>query len=372
MNRIVFTGGGTGGHIFPGLAVIDELHSAGYDDIVWIGSASGMDRDIVERTGVRFIGIPTGKLRRYFSWLNFVDIFKIIAGIFVAFAHLLVLRPVLVFSKGGFVSVPPVLAAFVLRIPVITHECDFSPGLATRINANFAQAIYVTYPETRDFFKKTQTSRVTVTGNPVRPVFYEADSERGRAFLGLKDTGLPLLLVLGGSSGSLQLNQLVYSCLSDLCADFMVVHQTGESAAAFPAPSLPDALKNRYISTPFFRSEMPDVLAAATVVLARSGAGTVWECAALGKPMVLIPLEKGSSRGDQVENARYFEKNGAALMLTGSDVTPDKLRSALAKAVSGAEMASASRSLAATRPATVIAALLIKRLNAFSTAAPRG
>ncbi len=364
MNRIVFTGGGTGGHIFPGLAVIAELRAAGFNDIVWIGSSSGMDRAIVEREQVRFIGIPTGKLRRYFSFHNFLDIFRIFAGILVSFFQLLILRPVLVFSKGGFVSVPPCLAAFFLRIPVITHECDFSPGLATRINSRFASEIYVTYPETRSFFSKAQSEKVIVTGNPVRPVFYHADAKRGLEFLGLTETDLPVLLVLGGSLGSQQVNEFILGCLPDLTARFTVVHQTGETDA-LPLSPTPDAAQSkRYLPYAFFRSEMPDVLSVASVIVARAGAGTVWECATLGKPMVLIPLEKGSSRGDQVENARFFEKNGAAVMLTGVDVTRDRLLSALERCTAGEAMAKASGALAAGNPALLIAGLLRKRLSA--------
>ena len=187
--KIVFAGGGTGGHIYPGLAVADELKKIAEKNnlkikIYWFGNSSGMDRTLVEKSGSadRFCAIPSGKLRRYFSIKNFFDVFKIIAGIAVSFFRLLFIRPAVVFSKGGFVSVPPCFAARILRIPVFTHECDFTPGLATKINSRFASKILVSYPETVKFLPKNKQSIAVVTGNPVRPVFYEADAQKGRKF----------------------------------------------------------------------------------------------------------------------------------------------------------------------------------------------
>jgi len=367
MNPTVFTGGGTGGHIFPGLAVIDELRASTGLEIVWIGASRGIDRELVEGNGVRFYGIPSGKLRRYFSFSNFVDIFRIASGFFAAFFLLLKLKPPLVFSKGGFVSVPPCLAARLLGIPVITHECDFSPGLATRINARLASEIYVSYEDTRLSFPEALRSRVTVTGNPVRPVFYGASAEKGRTFLGCVESDLPILFVQGGSLGARQVNALVAGCIDILCRDFIVVHQTGALNTDQIVRSDNPLVRERYKPFPFIRAEMPDVLAASSIVVARSGANTVWECAAAGKPMVLVPLEKGSSRGDQVENAHYFVSRGAAVMLTGADAVPEKLARTLSDLRSNkrlyADMASNSAALGASRPAAMIAKLLSGRLD---------
>ena len=367
MSVILFTGGGTGGHIFPGLAIVDELRALVSSEIVWIGSSRGIDRELVEGHGVRFFGIPSGKLRRYFSFSNLFDVFRIVAGFFSALFLLIKIRPVLVFSKGGFVSVPPCLAAWFLRIPVITHECDFSPGLATRLNARFVTDIFVSYEETVQAFPQTLRTKITVTGNPVRPVFYTASAEKGRSFLGCADNTVPILFVQGGSLGARQINVIIAGCLEDLCKNFIVVHQTGsqntDQAIGIDTP----LVRERYKMFPFIREQMADVLAASEIVVARSGANTVWECAAQGKPMVLIPLEKGCSRGDQVENARFFVSRGAAVMLTGTDASPEKLVHVLSGLLANPkvhrDMADNCRALGSNRSATLIAGLIASRVT---------
>jgi len=361
MKKIAFTGGGTGGHIYPGLAVADELKKIVEAEIVWIGSSAGIDRKIVEDHGLPFYGIPSGKLRRYFSLRNFLDIFRIVAGFFCAFALLIRLRPSVVFSKGGFVSVPPCLAARLLGIPVITHECDFSPGLATRINSRFASKTLVSYDKTREAFSGKIRERVIVTGNPVREVFYAASAERGRAFLGIGDD-LPVVMVQGGSLGARQVNDLVAECLESLCARCVVVHQTGEKNFDQTARNESPLVAARYRPYPFIRAEMADVLAAADVVIARSGANTVWECAATGKPMVLVPLEKGSSRGDQVENAQFFAESGAAVMLSGADANSARLAKEVFAILDDdkkrRDMSSRAQKLGEARPSSVIAKIV--------------
>lgn len=365
MTTIVFAGGGTGGHIFPGLAVVDELKALTDSRIVWIGSSRGMDREIVEGHGVEFVGIPSGKLRRYADFRNILDVFRIVAGFFCAFFALLRLRPSVVFSKGGFVSVPPCVAAGLLRIPLVTHECDYSPGLATRINARFASDIFVSYADTVSLLPAKFRPRVTVTGNPVRSVFYSGDARKGREFLGCADSDLPVIFVQGGSLGARQVNGLVAECAARLCARAIVVHQTG-NANTDQAVDPSDALVNeRYRPYPFIKNEIADVLASATLVIARSGANTVWECAAAGKPMVLIPLDKGSSRGDQIENARFFVGAGAAVMLTGAEANAESLaraaESILDDARLRAQMGANALALAKERPAKTIATLLAER-----------
>jgi UDP-N-acetylglucosamine--N-acetylmuramyl-(pentapeptide) pyrophosphoryl-undecaprenol N-acetylglucosamine transferase len=318
MTTIAFTGGGTGGHIYPGLAIAAVLQERTPCRIIWIGSNSGMDRAIVEEGGLEFFGIPSGKLRRYLSLRNIADVLKVGAGFFAALWVLKREKPALLFSKGGFVSVPPCIAAAFLHIPVITHESDYSPGLATRINAKFAQTICTGFEDTAAFFPEAQRQKVRTTGNPVRPVFRSADAAKGRAFLGLGPEDR-ILLVLGGSLGARQLNELVRESLGELTKHYVVVHQTGEKAGW----DLPGT--ERYKPYPYFREEMPHVLAAAELVLCRSGAGTIWEGAAGGKPMVLVPLSGSGTRGDQVENARFMEKAGAAIVLTGEDASAGRL-----------------------------------------------
>ncbi|MDR0643543.1 MAG: undecaprenyldiphospho-muramoylpentapeptide beta-N-acetylglucosaminyltransferase [Treponema sp.] len=306
--KIAFAGGGTGGHIYPGLAVAAKLKEKGCG-IFWIGSNKELDRRIVEGADIRFFGIPSGKLRRYFSLQNFIDIFRIIAGFFAARQILKKEKPFLLFSKGGFVSVPPVIAAFSLNIPVFTHESDFSPGLATKINSFFSKKILVSYGETVSKFKPRMGKKIAITGNPVRQIFRSADAEVGRRFLGIEKQ--PILLVLGGSQGAKEINNIVTDNLDTLTRFYMVVHQTGAmDAEKTPPGSL------RYKPFQYIGEEMPHILAAATLVLSRSGAGTVWECATVGKPMLLVPLRGSGTRGDQVENALFFERAGAAIVQT--------------------------------------------------------
>ena len=313
MQRIVFTGGGTAGHIFPGLAVAEAL-SENYE-IIWLGSSNGKDAKFVSNLpSVRFIAIPSGKYRRYFSLLNFVDFFKIITSFFVSFFILLKLKPVLLFSKGGFVSTPPCFVARILGIPVITHECDVSPGLATRLNAKVADKVLVSYPETINFFAKKE--KVLYTGNPVRSVFYRANGKSTSSFLG-ETPKKPILLVLGGSLGASQINDLIYENIEELLKYFFVVHQTGEASIEKAKDVLRGLKENAECYRPysFISDELPDLVCSSYVVVSRSGANTIWELATLGKPMVLIPLEQGSSRGDQVENAEFFANAEAAVVL---------------------------------------------------------
>ena len=342
--RIAFAGGGTGGHIYPGIAVADELKRLAADrglvlDVCWIGNSSGMDRDIVAKNLVSaggsisaFYGIPSGKLRRYFSLQNFLDLFKIAAGFFKSLFLLATLKPDCLFSKGGFVSVPPCLAARILHIPFYTHECDFTPGLATRLNAKGAAKILLSYAETASYFTGVPAGKCCVTGNPVRPVFYEAATagtvEAGLRFLGIEPgPHKPLLLVLGGSLGAKQINELVLENLEWLTERFIVVHQTGR-AFAEEHPELMEG-KDAYRPYPFIYAEMPSVIQAADIVLSRSGANSIWECAVCRKPMLLVPLSGSGTRGDQVDNARYFERAGAALVLAGADANAARLREAL-------------------------------------------
>lgn len=341
VTRIVFAGGGTGGHIYPGIAVADETKALFEEknipvEIHWIGSNAGMDSSLVEKNLVenggsitQFHGIPCGKLRRYFSLQNFTDVFKIIAGYFKSINLLIKIKPDVVFSKGGFVSVPPCRAAKLLHIPFYTHECDFTPGLATRLNSKAAKNILVTYKETSEYFKGLLEDRCLVTGNPVRPVFYENASSEGRKFLGIPEAEKkPILLVLGGSLGARQINNLVIENLDWLKERFVVVHQTGK-AFAEENPNVMNSMDDSYKPYAFIFSEMPSVIQCSDVVLTRSGANSIWECAVCAKPMVLVPLCGASSRGDQVDNAKYFEKNGCASVLLGKEADSDHLKEAL-------------------------------------------
>lgn len=328
---IAFTGGGTGGHIYPGLALVSALRKEALQKeadcrVFWIGSKNPLDASIIEEAGIPFFPIPTGKLRRNVSFRNVIDLFKVAAGFFAARRILKRERPALLFSKGGFVSVPPCAAAASLGIPVITHESDYSPGLATRINARFAARgagrIITAYPETIEQLPAAVRGKAVVLGNPVRAEFKTASAEKGRAFLGA-EAGERIMLVLGGSQGARELNELVQDALPELAKTYLIIHQTGanwKQVNAFP----------HYKPYPYIKEELPHVLAAAELVLARSGAGTVWEAATAGKPMILVPLAGAGTRGDQVENARFFEQAGAAIVLPPHKRSAADLREALA------------------------------------------
>ena len=343
---VAFTGGGTAGHIIPGLAVADELKELALKnnksiEIYWIGCSKGMDKNIVEKAvgtdgkavASSFYGISSGKLRRYFSWQNFTDLFRIAAGYFQARKILKKLKPAVLFSKGGFVSVPPCLAAKHLGIPVFTHECDFTLGLANRLNFKSAKTMFVSYEETKNRLSDIERQRVLVSGNPVRPVIYNANKEKGREFLEIpSDEKKPVLLVLGGSSGAKQINTLVAENLAFLCKNYIVVHQTGLLNDDQKTDMQMKAMYgNNYKPYAFIYDQMPDVLAAADVILSRAGANSIWEAAVLNKPMVLVPLCGSGTRGDQVDNAKFFEDKNAAVVLLGENANNENLCSALEK-----------------------------------------
>ena len=342
-NVIAFTGGGTGGHIYPGLAVADELKTLAKKNnielkIYWIGCSTGMDKKIVQASLDsngnplidKFYGIPSGKLRRYFSFKNFTDIFRIIGGYFSARRVLRKLKPALLFSKGGFVSVPPCFAASRLKIPLFTHECDFTIGLANRLNFKNAKNIFLSYEETKKSLSAVEQKKVVVTGNPVRPVFYNVNPKDGLEFLGIKKAKKPVLLVLGGSSGAKQINDLVSENLDWLCKNYIVVHQTGlVNNNEDTEKQLKQKYGEDYKPYPFIYTEMPSVVACADVILSRAGANSICEAAVLLKPMVLIPLCGSGTRGDQVDNAKFFENKKAAIVLLGQDANSKNLQKAL-------------------------------------------
>jgi len=374
MVNIAFTGGGTGGHIYPGLAVAAELKKllSGRDfRFFWIGSSAGMDKTLVEEAGIEFFGVPSGKLRRYFSLKTVSDFFRVIRGYFASRKILKKQKAALLFSKGGFVSVPPCAAASSLKIPVFTHESDFSPGLATKINARFVTRtngkIFTAYEDTSRFFKKHLQERVTVSGQPVRGIFRGADSAKGRAFLKVNEDAR-ILLVLGGSQGAAEINELVRAALEGLTQWYTVVHQIGQGNAWDIKES------EKYKPFAYIKEELPHIMAAAELVMGRSGAG-VFEWAALGKPMLLIPLRGSGTRGDQVENARYFQEAGAAHVLPssfsggdeGGRATMQELMFAITSLAQDEkkreEMAAASKKIGSRDAAGIIARSLLEELK---------
>ncbi|MDC7220096.1 MAG: UDP-N-acetylglucosamine--N-acetylmuramyl-(pentapeptide) pyrophosphoryl-undecaprenol N-acetylglucosamine transferase [Spirochaetales bacterium] len=307
MSTIAFTGGGTGGHVYPAKPLIDLIKKeTPQKNIYWIGSAGGMEEDILKDWNIPYRGISSGKLRRYFDLKNFTDLFRIIAGFFQARRTLRKERPEFLFSKGGFVSVPPVLAAKTLGIPVYTHESDVTPGLATRINSRFVNKIFLPYEASLKYNSPKFRDKCVVSGNPVRDSFFAGEATKGRAFVGAPES-MPILLVMGGSLGAEQLNKLVEENLEELTSFCFVIHQTGSK-------NFVPLERDNYYRAPYFKEELSHILTAATASLSRAGAAAIWELAASRTPMLLLPLISGS-RGDQVYNARVFEEAGAARIL---------------------------------------------------------
>jgi len=354
---IVFTGGGTGGHVYPGVAVLQALQTAWKDQpvrFVWIGSEHGIEKTIAEGLGLEYRAIATGKLRRYFSWKNFTDLVRILRVYFQAKKHLKQLKPLFVFSKGGFVSVPPVRAAHKLGIPVYSHESDLDPGLATRLNLGASRLVFCAYPESVSHFPEAARSRVVVSGNPIRRELLSGDPTWVRRTWPVPP-GARVLLVLGGSQGARQVNQLVADALGRLDGKVFIVHQTGKD---WPAR----ADTPWYVSRPFFSTEMPDLYAGADLIFGRAGAGTLWEAAATGVPLVLLPLGAGS-RGDQVRNAELFAERKAALVL-GAEAGPDALVDAVSAFLDHPDVAAQAKAalagFEAGRAATRIAEALVQ------------
>ena len=357
---IAFTGGGTGGHIYPGLAVAGALREKGFcGRIAWLGSEKASDRAAVEGAGLEFIALPSGKLRRQLSLENAADAFRVLAGYMASRRELKRLEPSLLFSKGGYVSVPPCAAAASLGIPYFTHESDLTPGLATRLNAKKAERVVLSYEATRALLPESSRERAVVAGNPVRASIRAGDRAKGRAFLGIPDD-LPLIFFLGGSQGARQVNQLVAETLGRLAEKAFVLHQGGPGSS-------PAGERGQYRFYQYIREEMPDLLAAADLVVGRAGAGTLWESSALSKPMLLIPLCGSGTRGDQVDNAELFARAGAAISLVGDEATADALVAQALRLVGDTkrltQMGRAAAALAGRDAASEIADLILRRIG---------
>ena len=366
--RLVIAGGGTGGHVLPAVAVVEELRARQrLSEALWIGSTGGVEGEAARRAGIPFKPIPTGKLRRYASARTLVDAARIPAGIAQAWRHLAGFRPTVVFSTGGFVSVPTIAAAARLA-PILTHEQTAILGLATRINARFADVLAVSYDATAAL--AAYHRRVVVTGNPVRASLAHGDAARGLARWGFTPD-LPLLYATGGARGATPLNRRLAALLPDLLEHCQIVHQTGPASANRDAADLaqlgetwPAPLRARYQVVEFVGDEIADLYAAASLILGRAGAGTVAELAYLGKPSVLVPLP-GAGGDEQTRNARLLADAGGAVLLQQEQATPDHLRLTLSDllndpdrlAVMGEHARSVGRPDAAARLADELLAL---------------
>lgn len=276
-------------------------------ELLYIGSHEGIEKNLIEKTGVKYAGISSGKLRRYFSWKNFIDPFKVVRGYFEAKRILAEFKPDVVFSKGGFVSTPVVRAAHSLGIPLIIHESDLSPGLANKIAMKYADKICLSFEESRKGLEK-YADKIVVTGNPVRESLLGGDAHAALEFTKL-DTFRPVILVMGGSQGAMQINKLVREKLDELLKKFQVIHIAGRGNIDIGIH------KKGYAQYEYIDEQMKDVYAAAALVISRAGANSLFEIALLKKKAVIIPLETG--RGDQVENARIFAGKMGWSVLSG-------------------------------------------------------
>ncbi|MCI8484168.1 MAG: undecaprenyldiphospho-muramoylpentapeptide beta-N-acetylglucosaminyltransferase [Lachnospiraceae bacterium] len=305
MKRIVLTGGGTAGHVTPNIALLPRLKELGYD-IRYIGSYDGIEKKLIEQCGIPYYGISSGKLRRYFDWKNFSDPFKVIKGYGQARALLKKLNPDIVFSKGGFVSVPVILAAKHRKVPSIIHESDITPGLANKLAIPNACKVCCNFPET---LKYLPADKAVLTGSPIRAELLSGNRLNGLNYCSFQ-SGKPVIMIIGGSSGSQFINEVVRSILPDLLKDYQVLHLCGKG-------NLDDSLSRTkgYAQFEYANKELSDLFALADLVISRAGANAICELLALRKPNILIPLSANASRGDQILNARSFERQGFSMVI---------------------------------------------------------
>ena len=319
MKRIVLTGGGTAGHVTPNIALLPKLQELGYD-VHYIGSYNGIEKTLMEGCHVPYYGISSGKLRRYFDLKNFSDPFKVLKGFSEASKLLKNLKPDVVFSKGGFVSVPVVIAAAKQRIPVVIHESDMTPGLANKLSIPAASKVCCNFPETLNHLPK---GKAVLSGSPIREELLTGDREKALAFTGL--TGKkPVLLIIGGSLGSVVVNEAVRGILPTLLKKFEIIHLCGKGKLDQTLTAM-----NGYVQYEYISDELKDLFALSDIVISRAGANSICEFLALRKPALLIPLSAAASRGDQILNARSFEKQGFAAVLEEEQLSGESLEKAL-------------------------------------------
>ena len=315
--KIILTGGGTAGHVTPNLALLPRLRAEGYE-IHYIGTADGIEKSLVDGLeGVTYHTISAGKLRRYFSLKNLTDPFKVVGGIFQAKRIINKVKPDVVFSKGGFVSVPVVIAAKGMA-PIVAHESDYTPGLANKITARFADRVCVTFEDTLKYVG----AKGVHTGTPIRPELYRGDRQRGLDFTGFSGEK-PILLTMGGSQGAQAINDALRSALPRLTRSFDIIHLCGKGKkdASIAEPG--------YVQYEYISKELPDLFAAADIILSRAGANAIFEFLALAKPALLIPLPLSASRGDQILNAESFRARGLCHVLMQEDMTAESLTNAV-------------------------------------------
>ena len=327
MKKIVLTGGGTAGHVTPNIALIPELKKQGYE-IYYTGSYEGIESKLIADLGIPYYGISSGKLRRYIDLKNISDPFKVVKGLHQARRLLKKIKPDVVFSKGGFVSVPVVVAAKSRRIPCVIHESDMTPGLANKLCIPCALRVCTNFPET---LQHLPPEKAVLTGSPIREELFHGDAAKGLAFCGF-DSHKPVILVIGGSLGAVAINNAVRNILPKLLENYQVIHLCGKDKL--------DASLNHtkgYVQFEYIKEELSDLMAAADIMISRAGANAICEILALRKPNILIPLSAQASRGDQILNAASFEKAGYSIVIQEEELTDEKLLTAVNQAYNSQE-----------------------------------
>lgn len=311
MKKIVLTGGGTAGHVTPNIALLPHLKEAGYE-VYYIGSYNGIEKNLMENLGVTYYGISSGKLRRYLDVKNLTDPFRVIKGFSEAKKLMEEIKPDIVFSKGGFVSVPVVVAASKCKIPVITHESDMTPGLANKISSRYAHKVCCNFPETVPLIPK---NRGVLTGTPIRAELLAGDKAEGLALCGF-DSAKPVIMIIGGSLGAQRVNEAMRAILDRLLQRFNVIHVCGKGKTDESLVGTAGYKQFEYVN-----AELKHLFAAADIVVSRAGANAICELLAMKKPNLLIPLSAEASRGDQILNARSFERQGYSMVLEEHEIT---------------------------------------------------
>lgn len=323
---VFFTGGGSSGHVTPNIALIEKAQALGWQ-VCYIGTRNGIEKELIAKENIKnkeikYHTISSGKLRRYFSWKTFVEPFKISCGIIQSLVILGRAKPQLLFSKGGFVAFPAVLAAWLLRIPVVVHESDLYPGLANRLSFPFCNKICITFSETKQRIKNN--NRVEVTGAPVREAFFQGEPERAEVYCDFKSREKKTLLIYGGGLGAQVINETVRELLPSLLSNFNMIHLCGKGKVDENYADI-----SGYKQFEYLYDELFDVMALADIVISRAGSNSLYELLVLKKPHILIPLSKKASRGDQIENAAYFEKKGLSVVVNEEALTKQTLLTAV-------------------------------------------
>lgn len=310
--KILFTGGGTAGHVVPNISIIDEINKDNFE-ILYIGSRHGIEKDLIRKKNIPYFQIFSGRLRRYCSHKNFIDIFKILIGIVQAFFIIRKIKPDLLFSKGAGVSFPVVIGAHLNKVPIIIHESDVTPGIANKLCFRFASKIITSFPETLDYLPNEISEHV---GSPIRKEILE---EPEKSFIKFNNNN-PILLVFGSSLGSKVINDEIRKVVKDLVNDFNIIHLCGKG-------NLDDSLNDieNYKQFEYLDKEMPSVFHTADIVLSRAGSNAIFEMLALKKPNILIPLAKQILREEQIYNAKSFEKSGFSIVIQEEESNPELL-----------------------------------------------